>query len=216
MFSKGLHTIERTRRVLVVDPLISSAELLSLLLNREGYSVVAEASTPDEALSAYERFRPELVISEAQFPTQSGADFLEQLVSHPSHPQVFVYSGTANDELVRRVLRLPVQGLVHKGETLTILRQAISTISRNASFFSPYANRCLREPSSTSAPNLSARERAILQMIATGSSSKNIASQLFLSPKTVEHYRKNLMRKLKLDSISAVTLCAVRLGLVEV
>lgn len=209
---------ERKTRVLVVDDQVSVREMVAMVLERESrFVVVAAASTGFEGLGLFRRHRPDLVITGLTLPEMNGPEMVHAMREETPEARMLIYSGSRNRELIAAGLEARAHGFVHKTEPLDVLREGFCAVARGARFFSPYASGVLDEMGvrAITAGGLSPRQRLVLQFVAEGLSTKQMAGRLSLAPKTVEHYRTQLMQKLGLRDIASLTRYAVRCGLVE-
>ncbi len=205
--------------VLIVDSHVSSSEMLSIVLGRESrYSLADEAKSGSDGLRLFRKYKPQLVISGLEMPEMNGAEMLHQMREENPEIRILIYTGTENRNLIYAGLEMQPQGFVHKSENLELLLQAINLIAhKGGTYISPYATQLIIQKRSESQieAKLTPQERTILQLIAEGLSSKQVANKLNLSPKTVEHYRKHVMQKLNLNCVASLTRYAVRYGLVN-
>ncbi len=205
--------LEQKHTVLIVDRHVSTSQLLTHFLgSQKGFSVIVEAKSGTEALRRYQKYKPDLVILALELPELNGPDVIWKMKAERD-AKFFIYSGTQNPVLIRAAFATQPHGFVHKSEDLETLYQGIRMVTDGVSYFSPFATELRSLAASTE--RLTAKERMILQLVAEGQSSKQAAQKMSLSPKTVEHYRKNLMRKLELNCVASLTLYAVRCGLVS-
>jgi len=204
-------------RVMVVDDFISSRQMMSTLIPREGpYEIVAEAGTGLEALELYPQAKPHLVILDLMLPELSGLSVLQHLREKARQIRTLVYSGTTHQELILEALRLQPHGFVFKQDPWSEFRDALVKVTNGCRYFTAYAAGILDEAApATEKQALTERETSVLQMIAESYGNKEIASRLNISPKTVEHHRANLMQKLRLRDVAALTRHAIKLGLVN-
>ncbi len=206
--------------VVIVDHHVSVRQMLSVVLSREEvFEVVAEAGTGVEALKVCRRVKPRLVILDLVLPELSGIEVLRAVRAESRETRVLIYTGSHHDELILRVLKERPHGFVHKEDTLATLREALRAVSNGCSYLTPFATDLLDQRvgnEKLGIEALTARERAVLQMVAEGLSSKEVASRLALSTKTVEYHRGQLMHKLGVHEVAGLTRCAVRHGLVSI
>lgn len=208
----------RRDRVLIVDDQVSVREMVAMLVDRQsGLAVSAEATTGLEGLRMFRRHRPHLVIAALALPEMNGAEMIHAMREELPAARVLIYTGTRNGELIAAGLAARAHGFVHKTEPLGLLRQGLEALTRGSSFFSPFATRAIdaRPASAPAAGGLSSRDRLVLQFVAEGLSTKQMAARISLAPKTVERYRIQLMEKLGLRDVASLTRYAVRCGLVE-
>jgi DNA-binding NarL/FixJ family response regulator len=207
----------RKTRVLVVDDQVSVREMLAMVLDREGsFAVVAEAASGLDGLRLFHKHRPALVIAALVLPEMNGAEMIRAIRETEPANRVLIYSGARDRTLIRAGLDAGARGFVHKTEPLSTLRQGFTAVSNGFSFFCPFATKLLDETRTRgeSPGGLTPKQRIVLKMVAEGMSTKQVAGRLSLSPKTIEHYRTQLMQKLGLRDVASLTRYAVRCGLV--
>jgi DNA-binding NarL/FixJ family response regulator len=203
--------------VVLIDDHVSVREMLAQILVGEGsYSVLGEAATGFEALKICRKHRPRLIVLELIIPELSGVELIRALRDEMSEARVLVYSRAQNRQLIVEALRARPHGFVHKSDALATFSEALGAVTRGCSYFTPFATRMLDSVRADveAEPVLSGRERAVLQMIAEGLSSKEMADRLEIAPKTVEHHRSHLMEKLGVHHVAGLTRYAMRLGIV--
>ncbi len=210
----------RERRVLVVDDQVSVRQLVAETVLKNGNGtcrIVGETGSGMEGLRLFRQHLPDMVIAALALPEMNGAEMVRAIRAERSDARILVYTGTRNRELILAALEAHPHGFVHKTDALALLHEALGAVSRGACFFSPFATRFFDEmgrPGPASSCTLSAKERQILQLVAEGQSTKEAACRLCISPKTVEHYRSGIMRKLGLRDVASLTRYAVRCGMV--
>jgi len=203
--------------VVLVDDHVSIREMLAILLVREGpYEVVGEAGTGFQALRVCQKCRPRLVIMDLALPEMNGVEVIRSLRAQDTEARVLIYSGAQNRELILAGLREGPHGFVHKLDGLGTLREALRIVAAGGTYFTPFATATLdaARGRSMAERNLTSQERAVLQMIAEGFSSKEMAERLGVAPKTVDNHRAHLMEKLDLHNVAKLTRYALRLGVV--
>jgi DNA-binding NarL/FixJ family response regulator len=211
-------------RVMIVDdhPLVREG-IRSIVAGEEGFEVVAEAGSGEEAVEVAGQLRPDVVILDLSMPGEGGLSAVSRLREVAPTARSLVLSVHDHPEYVLEAVRAGAQGYIRKDTSPAELRQAIRTVHRGEAFFSsPVARQLsaavrqetLRGEQGEKLERLTDRERQVLAGIAAGSTSKIIAQQLGLSPRTVEAYRENLMRKLAIRTVAGLTRFAVESGLV--
>ena len=219
--------IMKLRILLADDHEIVRRGLRALLEKHEGWEVCGEASDGREAVEKALQLNPDVVIVDIGMPNLNGLDTTRQLLQHDPHFKVIVLTITDSDQVIREALDAGARGFVLKSDAARDLVSAVEALQRNRMFFTPRVNDMVlagfldkgQNASGTLAPELpklTPREREVVQLIAEGKSSKEVASLLNLSTKTAETHRTNLMRKLGLHSVADLTLYAVRNGIVQV
>jgi DNA-binding NarL/FixJ family response regulator len=214
-------------RILVADDHeIVRRGLVSLLKSHAQWDVCAEAEDGRQAVQKAKELRPDVVILDIGMPNLNGLEAARQILR--DHPQcrVLILTITDADEIVRAVLAAGARGFVLKSDAARDLVAAVEALQSNKTFFtSRVADMVLggylgRGQAATNGklalPILTPREREIVQLLAEGKSTKEVASYLNLSVKTAETHRSNIMRKLDLHSVSALVLYAVRNNMVQV
>ena len=205
--------------VVMVDGHTAVRQMLCAILAPD-FQIVAEAGSGVEAMDVFRTVVPHLVIMDVQLPNVSGISILRHLRKQKGgNPRVLVFSGTKNERLVGEVLDERPHGYVHKKNSLGVLRTAIEAVSAGGNYYCPFASDIMdrrRYRAASGWNRLSEREEMILQLVAEGCSSKEVAARLSLATKTIEHYRAQLMQKLDLRDVTAITRYAISRGLVQV
>lgn len=201
-------------RVVVVDDHASLRQMLVTILKLEGcYEVVGEASGGMEAMNVCRATRPALVILDLALPELNGSHLIRLLLHEPWPVRVVVYSGAMDEALLREALAEGPHGFVRKEDSLPELRKALRAVvsgSRHISLCSEHL-----VPKRDMLRVLTPQESAVVQMIAEGRQTREMASTLGASEKTVEHHRQNVMKKLGLHDVVALTKYAIRHRLVQ-
>lgn len=211
------------RVMIVEDHALVRAGMRALLQKISGIEVVADVGDGAEALKVVQRDAPDLVLMDIAMPGLNGLDATARIMKESSTTRVILLSMYANEEYLRQALQIGASGYLLKGAELSELELAIRTVSRGETYLTPavakyvveaYRNRS-GEPSSPLA-RLSGRQREILQLIAEGCTTKDIAQRLNLSVKTVETHRAQLMERLEIHDVPGLVRLAIRVGLVHV
>lgn len=211
------------RVVLVDDDRIVRAGLRAALGSEAGFAVVGDAATIPEALAMALRLVPRVVLAEAQVGDTSVVALVRALREAGSAARVLVLAGDAAKLSVSEVMKAGASGVVLKEDGYSELLEGLKVVAAGRRFFSDtietqvlqdYVERLASRHAGESAP-ITPREREVLARIGQGQSNKVIAKGLGLSVKTVEKHRSNLMRKLGLHNTAAVTVYALRQGLVS-
>jgi RNA polymerase sigma factor (sigma-70 family) len=191
------------------------------LLEASGASVVGEASDGREALRLAAKLQPDVVFMDVAMSTLNGIEAARQL--HRSHPEVriIMLSMHAERQYIYESARAGATGYVLKDAAFSDLLAAIEAALDGRTYWSPAAAELAMDdylhrkgeavPSATE--KLSGREREVLQLLAEGQSSAEIAEQLGISTRTVDTHRQNLMQKLQIHTIAGLTRFAIRHGL---
>ncbi len=212
-------------RVLVADDHAVVREgIRHVLSNAAGFEVVAEAVEASEVLRLAESHRPDVVVLDITMPGESGLEILPRLREILPGVRVLILSMHDHPQYVMEAAKVGADGYVLKNARPAELRQAVRSIHRGDSFFSPSVARQLgeglrqeaeREERVGRLESLTPRERDVLRQIADGYTNKEIAADLGISPRTVESYRESLMQKLRIRTIAGLTRFAMETGLVS-
>ena len=206
-------------RIVLADDHVLVRQGLKSLLEREGYQVVAEASDGQEAVRHVESLQPDIAVMDISMPTLNGLNAARQMSR--SSPKTKTILLTQHDEgpYIREALEAGVRGYVLKNQVASDLLLAIRQVSRGQVYLSPGVSSAVMEAyqskSEKSKNPLTLRERQVLQLVAEGKSTKDVASLLGISVKTAESHRTRLMQKLDIHETASLVLYAVRHGIVQ-
>jgi len=213
--------------VIVDDHRMFRSGLRALLHAESGIVVVGEARDGREALDLVRALRPDVVVMDLQLPILNGIDTTRQAIAAEPGLKVVAVSANTDDRSATEMRRAGALAYVDKGSAFEELVTAIRSVVAGRTYYSPSILAPMIEDA-TGAPDgdrwdvdapcgrLSPREREVVQLIAEGKSTKEVARCLGVSVKTAETHRRNLMEKLHLDSIAELTKYAIREGLTSV
>ena len=211
-----------TRVLLADDHALVRAGIRSLLEKMPGVEVVAEASTGREALEMVKAKLPNLVLMDIAMAELGGLEALPRITKDFPGVKVIILSAHANEEYVIRALRSGAAGYMLKDAATAELELAIRSVTEDKTYLSPSISRTvidsyLERVGGQLSPleQLTPRQREILQLIAEGKNTKEIASDLDISVKTVESHRLQLMERLNIHDIPGLVRYAIRSGLVS-
>lgn len=217
-------------RILLCDDHRMMRDGLRAILEKEGFEVTGEAATGREGLVLAAQLRPDIVVMDISMPDLNGIDATRKLLAKHPGIKVVGLSMNADRRYVTAMFAAGAVGYLVKSSASEELIQAIRAVAANLKYVSPaiagslvddfvtHAN-AAQFPSSIPAARsaaskpLSPREREVLQLLAEGKSSKDIAAQLDVAATTVETHRRQIMDKLQLRTIAELTKYAVREGL---
>lgn len=217
----------KLRILLADDHEIVRRGLCSLLEKHEGWEVCGEASSGREALELAKQLKPDIVILDIGMPSLNGLATSKQLLQYDPNFKIIILTITDSDQVIREALNAGARGFVLKSDAARDLVSAVEAVQSKRMFFTPRVNDLVLagflekgRPISTSEPpslpTLTARECEITQLLAEGKSSKEVASLLNLSTKTVETHRSNIMRKLGVHSIRDLVVYAIRNNIIQI
>jgi DNA-binding NarL/FixJ family response regulator len=213
-------------RLLVADDHeIVRKGLRSLLEEQPGWQVVAEACDGREAVAKTRELKPSVVLLDISMPSLNGLEATRQIVQDDPKTKVLILSMYESDPMIREVLEAGARGYLLKTDTSRDLISAVEGVHRNKTFFTAKVAQMVLDgfldPGEKSAGNattkdrLTPRQREIVQLLAEGMSSKEVAAALGLSIKTAETHRANIMQRLNCHSISELVRYAVRNGIIQ-
>jgi len=215
---------EKQRIVIAEDHTILREGLRALLSSDPDLEIVGEAEDGQEAIRCVEKLKPALVLMDLSMPRVNGMDAIREIKKRAPDTKVLVLTVHKTDEYIVATLQAGADGYVLKDSTNVELRMAIKTVLGGKFFISPGISARViggyletkrpQRGASTPWETLTARERGILKLIAEGYKNKDIADFLCISVKTVEKHRANLMQKLDMHSVSALTTLAIEKGLI--
>jgi len=209
------------RVLLADDHALVRAGLRELLQKLPGVEVVAEAGDGREALALVKSALPNFVLLDITMKGLTGLEAAERIVKDFPGVKVVMLSMHANEEYVLRALRAGVSGYIIKDAAIVELELAIKAVVAGETYLSPTISRSVIENylgrtggKTGSLEQLTPRQREILQLIAEGHSTKEIAYTLKLSVKTVETHRAQLMERLQIYDVAGLVRYALRVGLI--
>jgi DNA-binding NarL/FixJ family response regulator len=215
------------RILLADDHALMRRGLRSLLEARPGFEVCGEAGTGWEAVQRAEELKPNVAIVDITMPGLNGLETARRIRKASSRTEVLIFSMHYSDQLIRDVLDAGVRGYVIKSDPAQDLLGAVEALSKHKPFFTPRATELIlsnfgHRPGED-APHVQAyldqrptsREREIVQLLAEGKTTKEAAVALGISVKTAETHRANVMRKLRIHSVTELVRYAVRSRIIE-
>lgn len=184
------------------------------LLSSEGYEVVGEAATGRELIAVAEKTRPDLVIVDIGMPGLNGLDAVKQLRKVLPQVRAIVLTMHETDALIRAVLSSGARGYVLKTDAARDLLAAAAAVMRGQFFLSPAVGERMQnpneQPEQAKLAEITPREREVLQLLAEGKTSREVAQTLGTSVRTVETQRASIMEKIGARSLADVIRWAIR------
>jgi two-component system, NarL family, response regulator NreC len=206
-------------KILLADDHAVVRQGLRALLEREGFEVVAECCNGREAIRLCEKYRPDVAVLDVSMPVLNGIDAAREITKTTAATKVVLLTMHTEDHMVLASLRAGVKGYVLKTRAADELVHAIRAVSKGEMYLTQSISRTVVQAflSKETLPEspLSDRERQVLQLVAEGKTSKEIASLLNISVKTAESHRSNIMDKLDIHDTAGLVRYAIRNGLIE-
>jgi DNA-binding NarL/FixJ family response regulator len=213
----------KKRIVIAEDHTILREGLRALLSSDPDFEVVGEAEDGRDAIQCVESLTPDLVLMDLSLPRMNGMDAIKEIKRRSPDTKVLALTVHRTEEYILATLRAGADGYVLKDATHAELVMGIRSVLTGRPYLSPGVSDKViegylegRKTVKTGTPwdTLTQREREVLKLIAEGYKNKDIADYLYISVKTVEKHRANLMKKLDLHSTSALTAFAMERGLI--
>ncbi len=200
--------------------------ICALLTAHHGWEICGEAGDGREAVEKVAHLKPDIVILDIGMPALNGLDATRQILHNDPHQKVAILSITDSEQVIHEALKAGANAYISKSDGATALIVAIEALQQNRTYFNSRVGEIVlngflntrKMPSQRASRlrDLTAREREIVQLVAEGKSTKEVAVTLGVSVKTAETHRSNLMRKLRLHCVSELVLYAVRNNIVQV
>ncbi|MGH9528708.1 MAG: response regulator [Terriglobales bacterium] len=214
-------------RILIADDHeVVRRGLIALLQGQTDWQVCGEAADGRDAVDKAQQLKPDVIILDIGMPSLNGLEATRQILKTNPHARVLILTLHDSDQVVRDVLNAGARGFLLKSDAARDLVAAVEALRRDKTYFTSkvaamvlegYLKGGTQAASAAIGKNrLTPREREIVQLLAEGKSTKEVAVSLGLSVKTAETHRSNIMRKLQLHSVSDLVLYAVRNNIVHV
>jgi DNA-binding NarL/FixJ family response regulator len=211
-----------TRVLLADDHTLVRAGIKALVESIEGLRVIAEADNGRDAVALAKSVHPDLVIMDISMKDLNGIEATAQMVADNPAARVLILSMHTTDDFVRRALRSGARGYLVKDSAPLELRMAVEAVMRNEVYLSSRVSKAVlsglvdgRPAQASEVDALTPRQREILQLIAEGKSTKEIAFSLGVSIKTVETHRAALMERVGIRDVAGLVVFALRNKLID-
>ena len=207
-------------RILLADDHTIVRQGLRILLQREGFEVVGEAANGAEAVRLATETNPDVVVLDYGMPLMNGLAAAREIMTACPRAKLILLTMHADDRYVLEAVRLGVKGYVVKSQAPTDLVRAIHEVLNGMMYLSPRVSRTVVQAylakSELPPDPLTPREREVLQLVAAGKTTKEVAEILGISVKTAESHRTHIMQKLDTSNTAGVVRYAIRQGLIQV
>jgi DNA-binding NarL/FixJ family response regulator len=197
--------------------------LRDLLEKQPGWRVVGEATNGREAVEKAKQLKPDVSILDISMPSLDGLEAARQIVASGSPTKVLILTMYHSDPLIKQMLKAGVRGYVLKSDAASELVQAVEALQRNKTFFTSRVPQVFLDGQQKEAKTngedrvlrLTPRQREIVQLLAEGKNSREIAATLGTTFKTVETHRANIMRRLECHSVTELVRYAIRNDIIQ-
>ncbi len=215
--------MDKIRILLADDHTLIRSGIATLLQSIKDFSVVGEAEDGEDAVQKTSELHPAVVVIDLSMPKLSGIEATKIIKKRYPDTNVLVLTMHENEEYVYQILKSGASGYVLKSAGRDELAAAIRAAAKGERFFSPRISQIMAEgyvkrvEGSSDAPKelvtLTRREREILALVAAGMTNQQIAEQLFISPRTVDTHRTNIMQKLEIHDLANLVRYAIEHGI---
>ena len=207
-----------TRILIADDHEVVREGLRDILESQPNCEVVAEALDGKEAILKAVETKPDIAVLADTLPLVDGLEATRQIRASLPKTEVLVFAMHDNETLIEQLLKAGARGYVRKSDAKRCLLEAITALAANRAYFSSASQMLLEENPAKRAlpqPTLTERQRAVVQLVAEGYSTKQVARLLNLSAKTVNTHRRDIRDKLNLSKITELVRYAIRNKLVK-
>lgn len=211
--------MKKLRILLVDDHEMLRRGLRAILTERADWEICGEASDGRQAIEMADKLRPDVIVMDLAMPELNGLEATRQIRRVLPRAEILVLTFDESEALVQEVIAAGARGYVLKNDVSHVLVHAVESLSQHRPYFTSKAAEVLlggfgrvkknSMPAQVGSP-LTAREREIVQLVAEGKSTKELAHILGISAKTAENHRTNIMRKLKVKSATELVRYAIR------
>jgi DNA-binding NarL/FixJ family response regulator len=211
-------------RVLVADDHDLMRRGIKMIVEaRKGWEVCGEALTGSQAVTKAQELQPDVAILDISMPELNGLEAAKRIRKASVKTEILMLSMHYSDQIIRDVMEAGIRGYVVKSDSDRDLSVALEHLSTHKPFYSKRVSEVVVTPARGDSPSRSdrktarvtSRENEIIQLLAEGQSSKEVAVRLDISVKTVETHRANIMRKLDLHTVSELVRYAIRNQIIE-
>ncbi len=217
--------MQKINVLLVDDHTVVRQGLKALLVAEGDIEVVGEAESGRQAVQLAKKLLPDVVLMDIAMPSLNGLEATRQLLREVPSAKVLILSSYADDEYVEQLTEAGAVGYLIKQTAANDLLKAIREVHKGNAYFSPSISKRLMDhyrqaflsgqPVKKQGERLTSRELEVLQLIAEGKANKQIAAELFISIKTVEKHRQQVMNKLAIHDVAGLTRYAIAKGIVD-
>ena len=205
--------------IIIADDHLMFSQMLKTFLQTEGFNVVSVAANGHEAIREVVKHSPSIIVMDYQMPLLNGIDAAKEILRRSPQTQVILLTMHDNEAFALEALKCGIRGYVLKDQTSSDLVNAIREVIGGAIYLSPRISesvlKVLLSKKDIPTDLLTCREKQVLQLIAEGSTTKEVASLLHISVKTAESHRSQIMNRLDIHNVAGLVHYAIRQGITE-
>lgn len=206
---------------IIEDEVLLRDLIIDLLKTHRDLEIVGSSGDGRQGYEDCIKLKPHMVILDVRLPSLNGIEVAQRLKNDFPWVKILVFSGMFNLGIIKRVFMTKVNGIIEKAAGLTEMEKAINAVAAGQSYYGPtivekMPELLLSNDSEQGLDALTPREREILQLIAEGHTTKEIADKLGISARTADVHRTHIMQKLDVHNVAGLTRIAVSYGLVHI
>ena len=209
----------KIRLVLADDHPLIREGFRSLLSKSIKFEIVGEAENGRELIDVVRKYQPDVILTDVTMPFMTGLEAIEQLVKEFPFMKFIVLTMHEEREYIVNALKIGASGYLLKNIEWHDLERAINSVYEGEKFFSPIVTNILAEsvirPETTEPAEITPREKEVLDLVALGNSTKQVADRLGISIRTVESHRINMLKKMKVSNTAELIRKAIELKIIS-
>lgn len=209
------------QKVYIIEDEVLLRDLLcDLISSQMDLEIIGFSGDGTEGLREALEKKPDILVTDLQLPGLNGVEIVQRVKQDLPQTKIIVISGHFNLPRLKRVLMTKAEGIMEKAAGLSEMERALRTVAGGQTYYSPSVIQRMPEmltvqETDQSVESLTSREREILQLIAEGNTTKEIAARLNISARTADVHRTHIMQKLGVHNVAGLTHMAIAFGLVE-
>lgn len=211
--------MKASRIILADDHLLIRAGIRALFETLPDHELVAECSDGHEAVAAIRKLSPDAILLDIAMPGPSGIEVTQTIRQFDTNTRILILSSIDRPEIIEQGMAAGANGYLLKDFVITELLEALNTVLIGKTYLSPRIRGYAATPSGNGSGNcgnqLTSRQREVLRLVASGKTTKEIARELGISPKTVEFHRGRLMERIGAHDVTGLTRFAVQSGVLS-
>lgn len=205
---------------IIEDEVLLRDLLCDLIGSQHDLDLIGCNGDGTDGLNEVLRIKPDILVTDVQLPGLNGIEIVQRVKQDLPRVKILVVSGAFNLPRLKRVLMTKADGIIEKSAGLQEMEKALKSVASGQSYYSPTVIQRMPElltvqESDSRMESLTSREREILQLVAEGNTTKEIASKLNISARTADVHRTHIMQKLDVHNVAGLTRMAISFGLVD-